>query len=155
MRSGADMKLEILALRAEHFEQLPTPVFLSPPAAETLCDAELSGVAKLDGRVVAAAGIFPEWQGRGRAWILADMGGDGLPLRVWVLLRREIRATLKRAEACGYRRIDATVDASFAGGIAFAESLGFVVEGYAEQYGPDGRDHLFYAWLADPKGGQG
>ena len=148
------MKLEILPLHAEHFEQLPTPVFLSPPAAEALCDAELSGTARLDGRVVMSAGIFPEWQGRGRAWILADMRRGRLPLRAWVLLRREIRAILRRAEACGYRRIDATVDADFAGGIAFAESLGFVVEGLAEQYGPDGRDHLYYAWLANPRRGR-
>lgn len=99
--------------------------------------------AWLDGRAIAAGGVLEMgWTGYGRAWALV---AEGAPRRAFPALARATRATVDDLLRRGWRRIEATVDGDFMGGLGFAEHAGFKLEGLMRRYTPQGRDHWLLA----------
>lgn len=99
-----------------------------------------SFTGRIDGRVVACAGLMPLWEGNVRAWavIAGDIGAGGMGS-----LHRAIRRGLA---ACPARRIEVEVDAEFEQAHRWVKMLGgFEWEGRMRKYSPDGRDTDRYA----------
>ena len=98
----------------------------------------------VESKPVAAMGVWPIWQGVGRAW--AVLSGDAL--RYPVMLTRGARGFLHEIEARdGYRRIEATIERGHDRGRRWALRLGFVYEATLQSYGPTGIDHDLYVHL--------
>lgn len=100
----------------------------------------------LDGRVVAAAGVVPMWQGVGLGWLLvaSDAAVPAVPLV------RALRYGLQDIVAqSGFWRVQADVRADFPLGQRLLHMLGFVPEGALRAYGPDGADFVRLAYV-DP-----
>lgn len=136
----------VVPYKPEHLQSLllqPSQAFMRPFLDKPEYQQSLAIPGKtftaMDGeRVLACAGIVPFWEGRAEAWAL--MGPD---------LRRDfihIHYAAKRFfNVCGFRRIEAAVDAEFGCAKAWMKALGFIYEGPLLKYTPDGRDCLRYA----------
>jgi hypothetical protein len=97
-----------------------------------------------DGRVLACAGLIPQWEGRALAWgMVAHDAGPHL-----VRITREVRRFLA---SCGYARVEAAVDALFPAAIRWIEMLGFERETPEpmRNFAPSGRPAYLYARLSD------
>lgn len=84
------------------------------------------------GRVLCIAGLSEVWAGRALCWAYL---ADAIPKMAWVALTRAVEA---RLDASGFRRIEAEVRAGWAPGERWVRLLGFVPEGVAPGYFPDG-----------------
>ncbi len=91
-----------------------------------------------DEGVICCAGLVNMWENRAQAWALvsADAG------RHFVRIYRGMKGFLDLQDT---RRIEATVDATFAQGHRLMRMLGFKHEGLMRAYLPDGRDCDLYA----------
>ena len=136
----------VVPYRPEHLQSLllqPNQEFMrcfmdKPEYGNALAVPEKSFTALEGSRVLACAGLIPWWEGRAEAWALLAGG-----------LKRDFvsihRATLAYLNTCGFRRVEATVDADFAKAVRWMEMLGFTYEGPLAKYTPDGRDCLRFA----------
>lgn len=100
-------------------------------------------VARSRGMAIAAGGIVPFWEGLGYAWALVDVRIRADESRALI---RWIREFLPNTP---FRRVQATVRASFVEGANFAELCGLTLEGTLRAYGPAGEDHFMYAWVRE------
>jgi len=112
---------------------------LANPAYRQSLAIEGKSFTAMEGtRVLGCGGLIPLWEGRAEAWSLLSSN-----------LRREFvgihRAALRYLDSCGFRRIEATVDAQFERAVVWIEMLGFTYEGPLAKYTPDGRDCLRFA----------
>ncbi len=94
-----------------------------------------------DGLVVGCAGFIPVWNARATAWALFSK----IPPRQWPRIVRFMRSQCAQLRAKGFRRVDATVVATFGPGIHLAHLVGMQVEGRLKAYGPQGEDHFMFA----------
>jgi hypothetical protein len=94
--------------------------------------------AFVDGEIIAALGVIPQWENRAMAWGL--IGGNAR--RHFVPLTKAIMRFL---EVTPHRRVETSVDSDFAEGHRWARLLGFENEGRMRAYTPDGRDCNLYA----------
>jgi len=85
------------------------------------------------------------WQGRGVAWALMS---PRVPTSDFVRITRMVRRTLAKAQADGFRRIEASVDCEFENGHRWVKALGFERESLLQKFSPEGRDHIGYVRLA-------
>lgn len=103
-------------------------------------EAHDSYTGRIDGRVVACAGMIPLWEGVVRAWAVigADIGPGGM-----TSLHRAARRAIA---ACPARRIEIEVVTSFKEAHRWVRMLGgFEREGTMRKYTPDGQDCDKYA----------
>lgn len=131
--------IELIPLQSHHMRLLRpqdaqahevTPQQLNVPIGQ-------SWTAIADGLPMCCGGLIPIWEGRAYAWALLDRdAGPHL-----MSLTRAIRSLLDQS---GWRRIEMTVDASFAEGERWARLLGFRRECLAAKFLPDGRDAWVY-----------
>lgn len=92
-----------------------------------------------DGRVVACAGVYEYWKGRGEAWALMDKNCKSEFFAVHNAVKRFL-------EICPVRRIEAVVDAGFEAGHRWVKALGFELEApRLRGYRPTGGDCALYA----------
>ena len=98
----------------------------------------LAWTAENEGRVLAIAGVEPQWENRAIAFALIS-GAAGPYFRA---IHSAVADFLDRVP---YRRIEATVDIGFEQGHRWIKMLGFEIEGYMKAYRPDGADMLLYA----------
>lgn len=95
----------------------------------------------LDGdRVIACAGLAPQWEGRAIAWayLANDLGA--------LAMMKVHQAVLRFLEVAPFDRIEATVDLEFGPGHRWMRMLGFTVEApHMPKYRPDGGDSSLYA----------
>lgn len=111
--------------------------------ARSLEKAGPAHTAMRDGKVLACVGLLHQWDGRATAWaVLAENIGGADYLQIH-------RATKRFMRLIGYRRIEATVSATFENAIRWAELLGFKRETPEpmEGYAPDGTAHYLYSWV--------
>lgn len=94
--------------------------------------------AIVDGEIIAALGVIPQWKHRAIAWGLI---GDEAP-RHFIALHKAVSRFLRMTE---YRRIETSVSTDFEEGHRWARMLGFVNEGTMRAFTPDGRDCDLYA----------
>jgi len=137
--------MDVVPFRAEHFDRLivqEAQAYLSrwlpsKQNAEALEQTRAyTGIA--DGRVVACAGILPQWEGRAVTWAYLDeRAGEHM-----TALHRAVKRYL---DACPIRRIEATVDCEFEAGHRWARMLGFQLEcERMRAYRADGGDSALY-----------
>jgi len=103
-----------------------------------LSEAGLAWTAEHDGRVLAIAGIAPQWENRALAWaLISDEAGSHF--------KTIHRAVSRFLDVCEYRRVEANVDVGFEAGDRWMKLLGFEYEGRLKAFRPDGADMLMYA----------
>lgn len=138
--------MRVIPYEAEHLEQLDLQEgqqylnrFLDHALRKAL-ENEYSFTGLVEDRVVACAGLAPQWDNRAIAWAyLADNLGPRLMLRV----HRAVERFLVMAP---FDRIEATVDAEFEQGHRWMGALGFKMEApLMRKYRPDGGDSSLYA----------
>lgn len=103
-----------------------------------LSAAGYAWTAEVDDRVLAVAGLLPQWENRALAWALISESAGTHFAAIHKAVHRFI-------SAAKFRRIEATVDVGFKQGCRWIELLGFEIEGYMRAYRPDGADMLLYA----------
>ena len=94
-------------------------------------------ITAFDGSVVIACGGIIDLAGMGMCWaLMSDIAR---------LYMTPIHYTTKRLMTLKpWRRLEATVDESFAAGCRWVDLLGFKFEGAMPGYGPKGETHLRY-----------
>lgn len=102
----------------------------------------LRWVALLNGSPVCAFGIAPGLPGVGSGWAYGTRKMPRVMREVTKFIRRRVAVTLLRA---GYRRIEVRTAIDHDVSHRWLESLGFVREGIAVDYGSDGLDFITYA----------
>lgn len=103
-----------------------------------LANQGLAWTAESENRILAIAGVEPQWENRAIAFAL--ISGAAGPY-FWAI-HSAVSDFLNTAP---FRRIEATVDVGFAQGHRWIKMLGFELEGYLRAYRPDGADMLLYA----------
>lgn len=103
-----------------------------------LANKGLAWTAEHENRILAIAGVEPQWENRAIAFALIS-GSAGPYFRA---IHSAVHDFLNRTP---YRRIEATVDVGFEQGHRWIKMLGFEIEGYMRAYRPDGADMLLYA----------
>lgn len=94
--------------------------------------------AREDGRVLACAGVLPMERDVGSLWAFLSIAARRRLLRLG-------RMALRLCEVSGFARIVTSAEADFGAGCRFLELLGFKFVERIAGFGPDGRDHHFYA----------
>lgn len=94
----------------------------------------------IEGRLVGAAGILPQWPGRAVCWAVL---GAAIRPRDFQAIHRRVRRALAAAHRAGYGRIETTVAADWPEAMRWATALGFAAEALMKRYAPGGDD----AWL--------
>lgn len=121
-----------------------------PEHAAALCPGGSALMAQDDDappRVVLAGGVATVWPGRGLGWAIIR---PGTSRRRVAFAARYARARLgKLLRVDRFHRIEASVIVDYAAGHVLVRGLGFEREFTARRYGPDGRDHVLYARLAE------
>lgn len=136
----------VLPFEPSHLRSLllqPSQVLMQPTLmkegyAESLHRGGPAFSASVDGEIIAALGIIPQWENRAIAWGL--IGSEAR--RHLLAIHRAVERFLEMSE---YRRIETSVATQFAEGHRWARLLGFVNEGTMRAYTPDGRDCDLYA----------
>lgn len=94
--------------------------------------------AMVDGEIIAAAGLLPQWENRAVAWALIGENAR----RHFVRLTKSMVRYFDFAE---FNRLETAVKTDFAEGHRWARMMGFVREGTMRGYAPDGCDYDLYA----------
>lgn len=136
----------VLPFEPEHLDRLELqsaqlgiqPIFDDPRYALSLQKAGPAFSAEVDGEIIAALGIIPQWQNRAIAWGLIGKKAR----RHLLAVHRAVDRFLVMSE---YRRIETSVATNFAEGHRWARMLGFEREGTMRAYTPDGFDCDLYA----------
>lgn len=113
--------------------------FVTPDYARALAKYDAYSVLDNDEKVIACAGVLPQWRDRAFGWsfIAADAG------RHFLYIHRSVSAFL---DGVPVRRIETTVDCEFAAGHRWARLLGFMLEAERMRgYRVDGGDCALYA----------
>lgn len=100
--------------------------------------------ARLDGQILACAGITIHWPGMGTAWALITPLGCRHPLRVHRAVKQGLASIV---DGCHLRRVQAEVMAECAPAIRWVEALGFHAEHLMPRFGPSGESAWRYAYL--------
>lgn len=93
---------------------------------------------RVDGEVMAVAGLMHFWPGRAMGW-------SYIGVRAGSHMRPLTRVVQSYLERCGVRRVECYVDPTFDAGLRWAEMLGFKREALLEGFLPDGRDQVLFA----------
>lgn len=129
---------EALALQdaQKHFE----PFMRESAYRQSMIDAGPAYAGICSGRVVGAAGIARQWEGRAIAWSLLapDIGHH------FIELHRAVKRTI---DLFGIRRIEAHVDPKHESAVRWIQLLGFYRECTMRAFTPDGRDCDLYVRL--------
>jgi RimJ/RimL family protein N-acetyltransferase len=138
--------MQIVPYKPEHLTNLllqpaqayMRPFFDDPQYGRALAIPGKAFTAIECDRVLGCAGLIPYWEGRAEAWSLLanDIKGNFVPIHM---------AALRFLDSCGFRRVEAHVDADFGCAKRWMDMLGFQYEGPLKAYTPDGRDCLRYA----------
>ena len=103
-----------------------------------LANRGLAWTAESEGRILAIAGVEPQWENRAIAFALISGAAGPYFWAIHSAVHNFLNSTT-------YRRIEATVDVGFEQGHRWIKMLGFEIEGYMKAYRPDGADMLLYA----------
>ena len=128
----------LTALRLQPMQTAISDMLSDPKYSRSLQQAGPAFSAMVDGEIIAALGIIPQWQNRAIAWGLIGANANRHLLGV----HRAVDRFLKLTE---YRRIETSVATNFAEGHRWAQMLGFKREGTMTAFTPDGRDCDLYA----------
>lgn len=115
--------------------------FVDRAAAARYYAASPAFTARLDGALLACAGISVHWQGLGTAWAIVTPLGCRHALRVHRAVVRGLRQIIADQ---GLRRVQAEVDADHRPARRWVEALGFVEEAFMPSYGPSGEPFIRY-----------
>lgn len=96
---------------------------------------------------VMCGGIAPMWEGLGQAWALVSPVAKRHPITV---TRFATRSLQKQAADGGYRRVETTVLSSDSRARVWTIQIGFVWDGEAPLYGPNGEQFTRFVWY--PRG---
>lgn len=107
------------------------------PYAQHL-EAGTAFTAREGSRVIACAGVLPIERDVGTLWAFLAVGARLHLLRLG-------RMALRLCQVSGYARVVTSTESDFPQGCRFLELLGFSFVDTIEGFGPDGRDHHFYA----------
>lgn len=132
------MKVERLAfvpLRAEHLDALGLGC---QRYAHLLLVPELAFAGIEGGRLVGAAGICPDSDWSGYAWL--TLGPVRPSRRSWPTITAKTETVLAAAHARGLHRIWARIDPDCPAACRWIQRLGFAPEGLEEWFFPDRRD---------------
>lgn len=100
--------------------------------------------ARLDGQLLACAGIIVHWPGLGTAWAVWTPLGQRYALRIHRAVLAEMAGIV---ETYGLRRVQADVMADNAAAVKWVQALGFEEESYMPAYGPSGEGAWRYRRL--------
>lgn len=136
--------MQIVPFNAAHVAQLSdNPMHLAIAAdmasmgpGETLLEG---------GQPVAAAGLARIWPGVAEGWLLARP--DLTPRQRLTVARTVARRLPAVLRDQGVRRFQASVRLGAERAAHLVEWLGLTPEGIMRAYGPDGADHIRYAWV--------
>lgn len=96
----------------------------------------------MNGEVILCGGVMlMGWQ-RGEAWTLFADNFRKYPIACFKACKYVIDEAVKENDL---RRVQAIVEPTVNGGIAFTERLGFKKEGLLRAFGPQGEDFFMYA----------
>jgi RimJ/RimL family protein N-acetyltransferase len=98
-----------------------------------------------DGEPVAAAGLARLWPGVAEGWFLARP--DLTPRQRLTVARTVARRLPEALQREGVQRFQASVRLGVERAAHLVEWLGLTPEGIMRAYGPDGADHIRYAWV--------
>lgn len=98
-----------------------------------------------DGQPVAAAGLARLWPGVAEGWFLARP--DMTPRQRLTVARTVARRLPSVLGEQGVQRFQASVRLGAERAAHLVEWLGLTPEGIMRAYGPDGADHIRYAWV--------
>lgn len=139
---------EVIPYSPEHVRRLrlqPSQLMaLSPEVQPHLENLGLAGLAFTGisrGEVIACAGVAPSGLGSATLWGFISAGAKPYFVRLHRSAERMLRLR-------PFRRIEASSEVDFEPGCRWLELLGFEAEGVMRAYGPDGKDHMRYAWLS-------
>lgn len=142
--------IEIIPFRSEHLANMKLQGYMRELAQDESIRAALgkdgmAWSALMDGRVVACAGILPQWTGRAVGWAVF---GECLPLRAWFKITKAAKRVLDETQKSGFQRIEITVKEDFPQGHRWARALGFEAGQVMRKYAPDGSDHRMWERVA-------
>ena len=100
--------------------------------------------AVLDGQPVACGGLVRVWPGTAEGWMKVSPSATAVST---MFFRKVYRALRFWARELNLHRIQTYVDPTNNTFIRWAELLGFRVEAYMSQWGPNGEPMALYAWL--------
>lgn len=105
--------------------------------ARELCAAGPAFAAVHDGRVLGAAGLLPQWEGRAIAWaLLSDAAGPHM-----LAITRAVKRFLAMQ---GYGRVETWAEVHFEPAHRWLKMLGFEFEARVRAYTPQGGDACLY-----------
>ena len=110
----------------------------------TLMHEDMAVTAIDNGYLVAAAGIFPLWEGVGEAWFLGASRVGRHQFRIAKLVREGL---LRIAEEQGLWRVQAAMRSDWPELARWARFLGMKHEGTMRCYGANKLDYERWAWL--------
>lgn len=128
---NAGLNSEALELRPEHKKY-----------AYYLQEAGMSFTGLVNGKPIAAGGVFKLWDGVAEGWVLATKEIYKYPIFCAKHIKQRTEIILK---ANKIKRIQTSVKADCDVALRFAKWLGFKKEGLMESYGPDGSDFVRFA----------
>lgn len=138
----------IIPFQPEHLSVLtlqPSQEYMLPAVARDGYGAEIAAggpaySALADGRIIACAGVWNIWPGRGAAWALL---AQDVPCH-FIAVHRAVRTFL---DHCGIARVEAYVDPGFDAANRWMRMLGFRLETPVPmaKFGEGGREMLLYA----------
>ena len=99
---------------------------------------------RMEDEIIGCAGLLPMWPGVMQAWLLPSPLLPRYPRTVVEALIVNLQRLIADR---GLRRVQCTVQKEFLAGRRLVEWLGFEPEGLAIAYGPQGEDHVHYAWI--------
>jgi hypothetical protein len=111
--------------------------------AVDLCSTPGYGVAYFhEGKICAAAGIVPMWEGCGEAWAIPTKHIENCKIAIG----RHFKNTFHMvAQDLKMRRVQAAVKVGHREAHSLARFVGMTEEGLMKKYGPDGSDYVRYA----------
>ena len=122
---------ELLELKPEHRKY-----------AYYLEEVGMSFTGLINGKPIAAGGVFHLWDGVAEGWVLATKEIYKYPIFCAKHIKKRTEILL---EANNIRRLQTSVKADCEVALRFAKWLGLKEEGLMKSYGPDGSDFIRFA----------
>tara|TARA_B100000214_G_scaffold159181_1_gene114291 strand:+ start:2414 stop:2863 length:450 start_codon:yes stop_codon:yes gene_type:complete len=127
----AGLNSKILELKPEHRKY-----------AYYLKEVGMSYTGLVDGKPIAAGGVFPLWDGVAEGWVLASKEIFKYPLFLSKNIKNITEYLIINNKI---KRLQTSVKADCEMALRFASWLGLKPEGKMIGYGPDGSDYMRYA----------